>query len=232
MGDLFDITHELGNLDEYDSTVVDGGDLSAHVDAALAGTSYGLKCVIDDTTDIYGRMSQSWPGSNELRYRFYFDRNTFSGSNYNYVTLLHGNFSGSWWCRARLRQVGAGVQLHLYNSHDGGEDVHIVDPITAGEHYLEIHIERAATDVSADGRVRWWLDGALEKTWENVDNYDRCAALTSLDVGAIAPAAGVSGTVYLDEFKANDDGSEIGAAVAAVKDGIKAMAMGMRLVGM
>jgi DNA polymerase-3 subunit delta' len=37
---LIDIDHEVGDLSEYTSTVEDSGDLSAHADAALAGTRF------------------------------------------------------------------------------------------------------------------------------------------------------------------------------------------------
>ena len=117
----------------------------------------------------------------------------------------------------------------LYAAHDAGESLHIVDSISAGEHYAELHVERASSNVSADGRVRWWLDGVLQQTWDNVDNYDHCAALSELQIGVRYISAGTSGTIYLDEYKANDDGSEIGEEVEVV-DGIRTMTMGMRMV--
>ena len=77
MGEVFDVTHNAGNLSEYDATVTDGGDLSAAVGAAMAGSDYGLQAVIDDTTKVYGRMDFSL-SSSAFRYRFYFDPNGLS----------------------------------------------------------------------------------------------------------------------------------------------------------
>ena len=66
------IDHEAGDLSEYDSTVTDGGDLSAHADAAYEG-SYGLRAVIDDTNTLYA--NKTFDGKSRLRVGFYFDPN-------------------------------------------------------------------------------------------------------------------------------------------------------------
>lgn len=230
MAELFNITHDAGNLDEYDSTVIDGGDLSAHVDAAMGGSSHGLKCVIDDATIIYGELSRTWPGSKQIRYRFYFNANDFAGDDYDSICLVKGNYWGgsTWFHSATIGQRSDRIRLILYATWDDSWDYHIVDPLPVGIHYAEVHVEQANTNVSADGRIRWWLDGELLETWENVDNFDHCANLSFFRVGASQVAAGTSGTHYVDEFKANDDGSEIGAI--SVADGISGMAMGMKVV--
>src|SRR3990167_10886063 len=60
----------------------------------------------------------------------------------------------------------------------------------------------------------WWVDGVDQGTLTGLDNYNLMADLSFLfRVGATTGIdAGTSGTFYLDELVANDDGSVIGAA--------------------
>jgi len=81
MTTLLDIDLESGDLSEFDATATDSGDLSADAAAALAGTNYGLKCVIDDTNAIYGTANLSPPASGILRGRFYLDPNSLTMAN-------------------------------------------------------------------------------------------------------------------------------------------------------
>ena len=54
MSEIINI-HLESDLSEFTSTVTDSGDLYWSADAALAGTSGGMACLIDDTTSIYGQ---------------------------------------------------------------------------------------------------------------------------------------------------------------------------------
>ncbi|GAG92427.1 unnamed protein product, partial [marine sediment metagenome] len=88
-------------------------------------------------------------------------------------------------------------------------------PVATTEHFLECHIEQAATGISADGRGRWWINGYLLQTCEDVDNYDRFEDLAHVRLGLLSGRdPGTSGTFSLDELAANDDGSEIGEKTA------------------
>ena len=83
--------------------------------------------------------------------------------------------------------------------------------ITDAPHWIETHIERATSDVASDGRARWWLDGTLIRTDDHIDNYDVFGNITDVRIGAVMGIdAGTSGTFYLDEFRANNDGNRIG----------------------
>ena len=82
---LATLTHDTGDLTEYTSTVIDGGDLSVTTAAALAGTSHGLQVVIDDSTAIYGQKDFS--ASALIRFRFYIDPNSLSSIGCNCIRL-------------------------------------------------------------------------------------------------------------------------------------------------
>lgn len=232
MGDLFNITHEAGNLSEYSSTVIDGGDLSAAAAAALAGTGYGLQCVIDDTTAIYGLTSISAPAS-QLRYRFYIDPNSLSmGSGENFVcSAIYGTHATvSLVAGCHLGWDGSSFEIRAFCFDDGnafrGTSFY---NISDGAHYVEVHLTRASAASANDGSISLYIDGALQQTVSAIDTYDAFNLISSMRLGAIVGIdAGTSGTLYLDEFKANDDGGEIGA----VASGQPAVIRGILIPGM
>lgn len=208
MAILFNIKHEV-DLSEYDSTVTDGGDLSQGT-PGLAHTAGRLECLIDDTTGIYGQKDQSPPASNEIRYRFYVDPNTLTMAENDTFTICTPGGATAMHLTAMSYSTGS-YRIRANHYDDGG--FHSVDQvaISDAEHHIEVHIERATSDIAANGRVRWWLDGVLQNTWSSVDNWDLFDELTRFRMGAIGGIeVGTSGTLYLDELKANDDGTEIG----------------------
>jgi hypothetical protein len=210
MAELFNVGHETGDLSEYDSTVVDGGDLSAAGGAALAGTSYGLQVVVDDTTAIYGEMDFSPPAS-YLRFRFYVDPNGFTVNDsqyavlarpipYNMVEVVLSHSGAAYW-----------IAFNLYDdsgSYLGTEFVEVTDDA----HYVEVLITRGA----GSGAYQAWVDGveAFEET--DVDNDSRFDSLSGLVIGAVSFLGTPSGTYYLDEFVARNDNTEIGPVAGGV----------------
>lgn len=217
MAVIVDIDHEGGDLSEYDSTVEDSGDLSAHADAALASTNYGLKCVIDDTTAIYGQKSVSLTGKSDFRCRFYIDVNSLTMGDYEIFDLLHLFTSGAPWrvFKIDLRWDTSNYKLRFIPYNDAGGLALDDGIVSNAEHYAELYIQRAASDVSSDGAVEWWIDGVSQGTWSGVDNYNSFLDASYLRFGALAGIdVGTDGTLYLDELKANDDGAEIGAVAA------------------
>ena len=213
MSTLFDLGFE-SDLSEFDSTVTHGGDLYWAAAAALAGTAGGVACLIDDQTAIYGVVTQAAPVSGELRYRFYVDPNSLTianGDNF-YLLMLRATAPQvylHWHCL--LRNVGGVLKLGS-KAYDDGDSLSMQTcTITDAPHHVEVHIERASSDVAADGRVRWWVDGVLVSTDADVDNYDTFGSITDFRLGAVSGIDVTTfGTFYLDEFRANDDGKRIG----------------------
>jgi len=211
MAELFNITHDADNLDEYDSTVTDAGNLSTGT-PGLASTTAKLEALIDDTTPIYGQMTVSSPASNQLRLRFYVDPNSMTIPNYATLTVLL--FTGE-----RL------VHVELYNNNgtyaivtravedDWSYPSLGAQNITDAEHYVEIHVIAHATA----GSVTQWIDGEAAGALTALDNDAMMDGVTYVRFGAAADIdAGIAGTLHLDELLMNDDGSEIGPVTAAV----------------
>ena len=214
MAELFNITHEAGNLSEYDSTVEDSGDLSAHADAALAGTDYGLRCIIDDTTSIFGTKNLSAPVSGEIRFRFYLDPNTIAideGKSF-YVCILGLSGAPSFLANVYLKMSSGNYRAQIEFYDDGGWLGSDSVAITDAPHYIEVYAVQGA----GSGSYQWWVDGASQGTVSSVDNQDAFDLISYMSLGAVSGIdANTAGTLYLDELKTNDDGSEIGPVVAS-----------------
>ena len=217
MSVIFDIDHEGGDLSEYDSTQIDGGDLSVEVAAALASTSYGLQCFIDDTNSIYGVVDQTAPGSDQIRYRFYFDPNSFSGDGSDQLTCCQLNLSESPWSFVRTQVFWDG-SVHTVRTfiRDDESTEHLLgnwQEITDAPHYIEIHTQRESSNGADDGVATWWLDGAQQGTNGSLGTWTIFSLMASCRLGAIGIYANLTGTIYLDELIGNDDGGEIGPVV-------------------
>lgn len=207
---LFDIDHEAGDFSEYDSTDTGSGALSVTGGAALNSTSYGMSVALPGTSNpvIYGQVNFASSSYDDLRLRFYVDPNSIALDDYQVVIFL--NITGT--CSFRFRKVGAQYSLRVSPTVDTGNLTYELANITDTSHYIEIYFQRATTNVSSDGAVRWWIDGVEKTGWTGVDNYDKMAALTSVQFGAPTSSAhsSVVGTYYIDEIVINSTGDTIG----------------------
>ena len=215
MTTIIDIDLE-SDLSEFTSTVTDGGDLSWSADAALAGSSGGMACLIDDTTAIYGEYNLGTSNTSGIsRFRVYFDPNSSSpsGAFVLIVQAIRSDTDNLLWLR--YSNSGANYDLYLTLYLDGGSETIGYTTVTDAPHYIEILFTRASTNVSADGTCAWWVDGTqIGTTRDDLDNYDQFVNFDAIRLGAISGLASASGTFYLDELVVNDDGSEIGAVSA------------------
>lgn len=217
MAVLFNITHDANNLNEYDATETDFGDLSTGT-PGLAETVAKMEAYIDSIDSMYGRVDFSLSTS-DFRIRFYLDPNGVSmDDGETWYPLIVRTPDDPW----NLYQVGylqasGNQELVLVSYEDDstetwGSQFDIPDE----EHYIEVHTERAESAISPTGRNRIWLDGVLKDTHDTLDNYDLWATVHEARFGVAGPDANTSGTVYLDELKANDDGGLIGPVIVYV----------------
>ena len=211
---IVDIDHEAGNLNEYDSTETDSGDLSVAGGAALVG-SYGLSFVVDDTNEMYGRANVSAPGSGDFRWRFYVDPNgiTVGGSDKIVLSRLHSSGPSYTVALARLEHDGSSYEITTRVYEDDGSYSGADHDISDGVHYVELYVVQASSDVAGDGTFQSWIDGVAKDDISGLDNYDVFSNMDWLSLQCADPGT-ASGTYYLDDLVANDDGSEIGAADA------------------
>jgi hypothetical protein len=210
---LFDITHDDNNLDEYDLVVDDGGDLSTGT-PGLAGTTAKMEAMIDDTTAIYGEKNFSLT-TDDFRVRIYLDPNSAdyeADDNHRILDVHDDSDSALQMFLLYLRHDGSNFELRLAAGEDDtGEDYSDTYDISDAVHYVEIWVERATSDVAGDGDCTLWIDEVQK--WNQggtLDNYDLFPLQDRCRVGAWSFGGTPTGTVHLDEILANDDGSEIG----------------------
>jgi hypothetical protein len=215
MAEIFNIQLET-DLSEFDSTVTDGGDLSQAVAAALAASSGGLSCLIDDTNSIYGQKNFTELTSVAYRFRFYVDPNslTMAGSDDFQICRILNSSNGR--CQAWLRYDGSSYEIRARVIDDSLTwNATSNYDISDAEHYVEIQVQYATSDVASDGTLTLWIDGAQQELITGLDIYDiskpdnaRLGAVSDID-------AGTSGTLYLDEFVFRDDTTVIGPVAYA-----------------
>ena len=217
MAELFNIRLE-SDLSEFDSTVTDGGDLSQGT-PGLADTVGRMECLIDDTNAMYGQADFS-SSSGQIRIRFYIDISALTMGDGNMFTVLLTRTSGSTSIMAAditfndpFFQIRAGLRRDAGSYGYTGEYTFSA----VAEHYIEIHGVRASGDATSDASVQLWIDGVSQELRDDIDLYDNWTELGSVRLGPLFGIdAGTSGTLYLDEFTANDDGGLIGPYVNLV----------------
>lgn len=228
MAELFNVTHDANNLLKYDATVVDGGDLSTGA-PGLAGTTAKMEALVDDTTAIYGYMDVGAGGVARARVRIYIDPNsiaqTDSGDYLLFVTIMDAAGAVQVF-RLYLVGDGADYQIWLYADEDTGA---VLCASTAGlsdtVHYIEIDCMAASGVGADDGFGKLWIDGNYIDGKTDLDNDVSAADMRYFMAGA-RDIVDTSGTLYLDEFIANDDGGEIGPVVVGVVGAMMRLGVG------
>jgi hypothetical protein len=218
MTTLFTIDLETNDLSQFTSSSTDGGHLSVAAGAALHGT-YGMSALVADANAMYGLKTVTQVAN--IRYRFYFDPNSIAMTDSTSIVLLSlAKDGGSYWSFNDLFLnyfTATGFRLDVLVRKDL-DTTHATDTCNVSDapHCVEVNLVRAATSVSADGTFQWWVDGADQGTMTGIDNYN-----TMIDqnwyflLGVMAVPAGASGTIYFDDFTANDTGAAIGLIITS-----------------
>jgi hypothetical protein len=199
-GDLiFADGFESGSLSAWSSSVTDGGDLSAHFDAAAFG-NFGLRAIIDDNDDIY--VQDSTPDS-EPRYRarFYFALNGIRMSNGN-SNILFAGYSGvsTQVLRIEQRFNSGRHQVRAGLRNDGSGWTHSAwFTIDDSLYVFEIDWRASTSGFANNGRLTFWINGTQRAHLSNVDNNTR--RIDRVRLGAVEGLdSGTRGVYYLDEF--------------------------------
>lgn len=206
---MFNDDFESGNLNKWTGSATDGGDLSAHGDAALHG-SYGLKCVINDANNLTVNKTLA-SAVTRFRVRFYLDSNSISNADWNEMTLLL-LWAEDWGSvfRLTLEVTGAGIpKIKLADvTKDSGTLAGTAYTLTDEPHCIEIDWKASSGAGNDDGFISLWVDGTLKQTLSAIDNDT--VDLMYIYFGTQWIYGGTTGTVYLDDFECNESGTEIG----------------------
>jgi len=193
---------EGGNLSAWSTTGTDSGDLAVTAGAALNGTSFGLRALVDDTNSLF--VEDDTPAS-ETRYRarFYFDPNGFDPGeaqnhlrvrvllaqddlNQRLITIVLKRAGGQYSVEGRVRlNDGTRVDTPFFN-------------ITNAPHAIEFDWQRAGSAETADGTFELFIDGTSVATLSALD--DGGSAVEYVRMGLFSVKTGASGTPHFDEF--------------------------------
>jgi len=220
MADLFSDGFESGDLTAWSSNENNSGDLSATEAAALHG-SYGLNCLINDSTNMY--VQDDTPNSEtEYRIRAYFDPNSIYMENNNEIAIVRAGNNGNTIFDVTLKYTDANNYTIYVGIVDDGSGWTYINAVDVGDtpHCIEVYWI-AATDVGQnDGIAQLWVDGVSAGTQETLDTDTK--TITQIQVGA--PGKGdmgaSSGTFFIDDFASNNDGSEIGLISGLIEKAI------------
>jgi hypothetical protein len=167
---IFTDGFESGNMANWSTSTIDGGDLNVRAGAMLVGTN-SLQAVLDDNNSIF--LTDNQPEA-ERRYRarFYFDPNSISMANGNAHFILYG-YSGvsPIVLRVEFRRFNHTYQLRagILSDADIWSDTSWVT-ITDASHFIELDW-RAATPAGANnGGLTLWIDGIQQANLIGVDN--------------------------------------------------------------
>ncbi len=211
-GEVFRIDLEEGNTSDFTSLTDTGSDITVTGGAAMVGT-YGMQIAMDGTiTDIFGHKSLSL-GTNELRFRFYFDINDLSmadGDKFHLLDISTDSSGRFGYVNFRYTTAG-GFEVSVVAWTDADAGIGNVWFAITGEHYIEVYFKRETADTQADGVMTWWVDGSQKGTDTDVDNYNIWSTVDEFTLGGNDIDAGTSGNPYYDDLIVRDDNTEIGA---------------------
>jgi hypothetical protein len=199
---IFRDDFEAGDLGVWSASATDAGDLSVTVDAALGGSTAGLRGVVDDTAGLYVQDDRP-DGERRYRARFYFDPNGFDPGealNHRRVRLFLAFTEPSRRVAALvLRRLGGAYSVMARARRDDNTqaDTGFV-PISDGPHVFEFDLVRSSGPGANDGYISLFIDGIFAGSTSNLDND-----LSDVDfarMGALSVKTGASGTMYWDQF--------------------------------
>jgi serine protease len=192
---------EHGNLTVWSSSVVDGGDLSAHSSAAILG-SQGLQAVIDDNNSLV-LIDESPALETRYRVRFYFDPNSISMVIGNAHLIFLGSSGGGTvqHLQLELRFQSTGYEMRALLMNDAKTMISTNWlPISDAPHVLELDW-RASNAVGANnGGLTVWIDGVQQADLTGIDNDTR--RIDQARLGAVSGVDdGTRGTYFFDAFE-------------------------------
>jgi len=208
---IININHETGDTSQYTNVVNADGDLTIVSTAAMAGTKYGMSCLVNDTTAFYGYKTLASPSTTGiLRFHIYIDPNdiTISSSEIIYAAAFDSSDINLIFNTGLGYSSGYTIRAYVQDDSSGDHDTSTYS-ITNTPHYVEILVIRASTSLSSNGSLSLWIDGTFKETLSGIDNYDKFNNFGRLYIGKQDWVGTGSGTYYLDEVIVNDTGQEI-----------------------
>jgi hypothetical protein len=225
MAEVFHITHDANNWNEYDSGVPPGGSkVALSAAAALGGSTYGL--AVDVTAAGISFIEKDLSGiSNSatvIRFGFRMNLNGIALTASSAETLFQiipG--SGLEFCEAiwLVENGSGGFYIEVDSLDDDGSprELDSAGTLPSGDITIEIVWDKPASTSSNDGVCTIYVNGVSSASITTLDNFDNFEDVTGepspdnnlvLDLGSSGGGSD-SGTLYIDEFIIRDDDTQI-----------------------
>ena len=193
---------ETGDFFQWSTAVSDGGDLSV-APPGMAGTTWGLTGLEDDTHSLY--VQDDTPtGEARYRARFYldpslFDPGTALGHLRTRVLIVYSEPSRRVAAIVLRKLAGQFALMGRARLDDGAQADTGFFPITPGPHAVELDLRAASGPFAADGGFTLWIDGAQVRALAGLDNSQSRADFVRM--GALSLKPGATGVLRFDEFE-------------------------------
>jgi hypothetical protein len=220
MATLHDINHDAGGnpTDFWDSETDPSAAISVGAAGGLNSTANGL--IFDLTVSDTQRVDSVFtpPGSNEYRYRSYFDPNgntTFDAGG----QLAWGVEEAGGVVMIGFAYSVSGSNLRIiaqYGTDSGQTTFSTIPTVTDAPHCVEMRIKRAANSSSGDGEATWYLDGIEQDAVTGIDNFN---TYSNTDAVYAENANVGAADFYFDEIFITDDADTALGCAPAVFSG-------------
>lgn len=209
---LFNLDNETGDFSQYDAVVSSGANVLSVVSPGLIDTSYTLEFEMNDTSYMYCDKDFVLT-TDEFYLRFYVLPSSVamaSGDRFDIVRVVHSSGPPWYEATALLSYDGTSFEIRaLFYDDSGTYHGTAYHDISDELHYIEMHVERASSDVAGDGQGHLFLDGELLETESGIDNFDNFPTVETLRLCAIGIDSGTTGEWFMDECVL-DDSDQIG----------------------
>jgi hypothetical protein len=194
---------ESGDLSRWSSSQADGGDLDVTAAAAMAGTSEGIRALVDDTTGLFVQ-DDSPQAEGFYRARFYFDPNGFdpgeASNRFRVRMFIAFDAQSRRVITLVLRRIGGNYAvMGRVRLSDGTRASTPFIPITDAAHDIEVLWIKASGPGANDGLFRLFVDDNVVANMQFLNND--ASAVEFVRLGALTVKPGASGTLFYDQFE-------------------------------
>lgn len=219
MADLFSVDFEdqkfisdIGTLGNH--VKCSGGTIEISPAAALVG-NYGMAVTPIRITSLGNYRGHVYlcryiKPQTRLRQRFYFDPNSLDMTDYQRIAIAQGEDFSNFPYKIHLYSGVGTYIIEMRTMSDARVETDKTYLISDATHYIEFDWKASSAPGANDGFGYTWIDGTLRLSTTGIDNDTFTVSTPKLGM-CLGTTSAVNGTIYFDNWRANNDGSLIGA---------------------
>jgi hypothetical protein len=214
MATVKEINHDSSTTisDFYTTTVTDpDGAITVTPVAALDSSINGVEMDYDAGINLV-TLEEDFAAlvGNDFRWRFRLDFSNmvFTGLVNNSMAQFRLQAAASLIFRISIGYTGSDIQATLYYYSDSGGTTALDSTFlpSSSETCIELRAIKETADGNADGVAEWFVNGASEASFGNLDNFNRFGlGVSRTNITFSSGDADATGELYYDEWILNDD---------------------------